>query len=407
MLTKDAAVVQELAKKYMELALSEKQLASNKRMKDSNDLKIVRPPVLIDEIPWHEFDDAELKCVCEDPRAAALEAMMRRAIYKKEHFNSDVLMPAYHIVSSCYTRSPLGVSRQEIHAESGANRTTRCAHIFKDVLEDESSVELINPPSFALHPEKDEEYVNYYTELLGDTMPVKFVGHGYFGYAFWDDISFLRGVEPIYEDLYDRPEHLHRIMQKLVERAAAEMDFVEANLSVHNETFNLHCTPGMISGVADDGLKATWFRGTAQPFSCVSPAMFKEFELDYIKPLAERCAYTYYGCCEPLDDRIEMLKTISNLRKLGVSPWAKIETCAEQIGKDFVFARKPNPAHVASSTDPDVIRKETEETVKACIKYGCPCEFVLKDITTVSGNPENLVIWADTVNSVLDEYYGR
>ncbi|MBQ3048397.1 MAG: hypothetical protein IJC94_00425 [Oscillospiraceae bacterium] len=45
--------------------------------------------------------------------------------------------------------------------------------------------------------------------------------------------------------------------------------------------------------------------------------------------------------------------------------------------------------------------------MKACIKYGCPCEFVLKDITTVSGNPENLVIWADTVNSVLDEYYGR
>ncbi|MBQ3048398.1 MAG: hypothetical protein IJC94_00430 [Oscillospiraceae bacterium] len=343
MLTKDAAVVQELAKKYMELALSEKQLASNKRMKDSNDLKIVRPPVLIDEIPWHEFDDAELKCVCEDPRAAALEAMMRRAIYKKEHFNSDVLMPAYHIVSSCYTRSPLGVSRQEIHAESGANRTTRCAHIFKDVLEDESSVELINPPSFALHPEKDEEYVNYYTELLGDTMPVKFVGHGYFGYAFWDDISFLRGVEPIYEDLYDRPEHLHRIMQKLVERAAAEMDFVEANLSVHNETFNLHCTPGMISGVADDGLKATWFRGTAQPFSCVSPAMFKEFELDYINRWQSAVPTPITVAANPLMTELKCSKPSPTCASLVFPLGQRLKPALSRLAKTLFLQENPIP----------------------------------------------------------------
>ena len=117
--------------------------------------------------------------------------------------------------------------------------------------------------------------------------------------------------------------------------------------------------------------------------------------------------YTYYGCCEPLDTRIEMLKSISNLRKIGVSPWANIEKCAELIGGNYVYARKPNPAYVAMKTDPDDIRRETENTVKACIKYGCHPEFVLKDITTVSRKPENLVIWANTVNAVLDEYYGK
>jgi hypothetical protein len=34
-------------------------------------------------------------------------------------------------------------------------------------------------------------------------------------------------------------------------------------------------------------------------------------------------------------------------------------------------------------------------------------EFVLKDISTVSGKPENLIIWAKTVSDVLDEYYGK
>jgi len=72
-----------------------------------------------------------------------------------------------------------------------------------------------------------------------------------------------------------------------------------------------------------------------------------------------------------------------------------------------VLARKPNPSNVAVSTDPEVIERETEETVKACIKYGCPYELVLKDISTVSHRPENLIIWADTVNNVLNRYYGE
>ena len=88
-----------------------------------------------------------------------------------------------------------------------------------------------------------------------------------------------------------------------------------------------------------------------------------------------------------------------------MSPWADVESCAEQLGPDFVYARKPNPAHVAIRTDPDVIRREIEQTVKACQRYGCPCEFVLKDISTVSHHPENLIVWADTVSEVLDRYY--
>ena len=113
------------------------------------------------------------------------------------------------------------------------------------------------------------------------------------------------------------------------------------------------------------------------------------------------------SCWEPLDDKIDILKKIPNLRKIGCSPWANVETCAEQIGKDYVLSRKPNPAHVAISTDTEVIRKEIEETVKACIKHSCPYDYVLKDISTVSHKPENLIVWAQTVSDVLDKYYGE
>ena len=152
-------------------------------------------------------------------------------------------------------------------------------------------------------------------------------------------------------------------------------------------------------------MKDLWFRSMAQMFTSVSPKMLWEFDLAYSLPLMERFAYTYYGCCEALDNKIPMLKRISNLRKIGVSPWANVESCAEQIGGDYVVARKPNPALVAVEADPTVIARETEETVKACIRHGCPVEFVLKDISTVSFKPRNLVVWSQTVSKVLDRYY--
>ena len=60
----------------------------------------------------------------------------------------------------------------------------------------------------------------------------------------------------------------------------------------------------------------------------------------------------------------------------------------------------------ADESDPDVIRHEIEETVKVCIRYGCPYDYVLKDISTVSNRPGNLIVWAQTVSDVLDQYYG-
>ena len=397
----DHQIIRELAKQYIAYANSDEQKRANRRMKDSNDLKIVRPPVLIDEIPWHELlPDPELACLCEDPLARKTEWFFRRALYQKKHFRTDILMPDYWKVRMAYEISPLGVEKQ-------VTRSTGGVKSYADVLEDESSLDQILEPTFTARPDLDEKSMNLFTDLFHDIMPVRLVGANCMYMQFWDDISEFRGVEPIYEDMYDRPEYLHEIMQKFVRRASARMDFLEKHFHVDNDPINLHCTPGMVSGLAEDGLKATWYRGMAQPFSCVSPAMFKEFEFDYIKPLAERCGYTYYGCCEPLDNRIEILKGIRNLRKLGVSPWANEELCAEQIGKDYVFARKPNPADVAFRTDPEIIRKQTERTIKLCLKYGCPLEFVLKDITTISRKPENLIIWANTVSETLDEYYGK
>ena len=77
-----------------------------------------------------------------------------------------------------------------------------------------------------------------------------------------------------------------------------------------------------------------------------------------------------------------------------MSPWTKAERGAEGLGKDYVFSSKPNPAFLAPGTfDEDVVRKELTDIKTACIKYGSPLEFILKDISTIRYDPKRLIKW--------------
>lgn len=407
MTQQDKSIVRELAKQYMALAMDEKQQKMNARMKATNDLLLVRPPVLIDEIPWYQVDiDGELACRCEDPAAQRVETGFRRAIYRRKYFKADTILEPFFRVTMAYDSTGVGLMwKDEIRRTDNTNNIV--SHRYEDLLEDEENLELIKIPTFTARPDKDEKAMAFYTDLLGDTMPVKLCGRGYLYDAAWDKIVRYRGMEAVIYDFYDRPEYLHAIRQRFLDIVRAEMDFVEQHLHVDPTAPNLHCTPAAVSGLAEDGWKATWYRTMAQGFSDVSPAMHEEFDINYSLQIAERYAYTYYGCCEPLDRKLDVIFKIPNLRKVGVAPWAREEVMAERLGGNYVYARKPNPAHVAISTDPEVIRRETVKTVELCQKYGCPAEFVLKDISTVSHRPENLIVWAKTVSDVMDEYYGE
>lgn len=403
---KDIYTVRELARVYMEMASSEKQQKMNKRMRDTNDLKLVRPPVLLDEIPWYQMDiDGELTCVCEDKRARAVEYSLRRSIYRWKYIKADTLFEPFYRVTMAYDSSGIGISQKEEILRTD-DKNNIVSHSYEDILKEEEALEQIKIPTFTARPDKDAENMEFYTQLLGDAMPVKLCGRGYLYHAPWDIIARLRGVEPILFDLYDRPEYLHAIRERFHDIAVAELDFVEKHLKVDGSGPNLHCTPSYISGLAEEGWKSTWFRGMAQCFGDISPDMHKEFDIDYSARLSERFAYSYYGCCEPLDKKLDVLGSIKNLRKVGVSPWANEDVMAERLGGSYVYSRKPNPANVAIRTDTDVIRRETEKTVKLAVKHGCPLELVLKDISTVSHRPQNLIDWANTVSDVLDEYYG-
>lgn len=92
------------------------------------------------------------------------------------------------------------------------------------------------------------------------------------------------------------------------------------------------------------------------------------------------------------------------MRKVSVSPWAKQDRCAEELGGEYVFSRKPNPALLAfPEMDEALIREETRNTLALCREHDCPVELILKDISTVRYRSERLTRWENIVMELVRE----
>jgi hypothetical protein len=218
------------------------------------------------------------------------------------------------------------------------------------------------------------------------------------------DLILLRGFQQALLDMYDAPAGLHRLMAFLRDENLAKLDFLEANglLSLNNG--------GDFIGTGGYGWSAElpppgfdgrtvrtcdlWGFCESQETVGVSPRLFEEFVFAYQLPILERFGLNIYGCCEPLDKRFDVIKRIPRLRKVTVSPWSNVEEMAEKLGSSYVYTRKVNPADIAQPTiDEEQIRKGLRETLKATSRNQCRVEILMRDVMTLSGNPENIIRW--------------
>jgi len=408
---KERTILRELAKQVRDLAADEVNRERVQRIRDMHSLKPVRPPVWIDEIPWHEMDiNGELALRCEAKEAQDMERFFRRILYRWKHIQADMVVEGTFYVAKAYSESGIGLEvKEEIRSTNTANNIV--SHHYEDQLDTEEKVDALKLPVLEAYPEQDKKNLEFAAEILDGIMPVKLRGQGIY-YAPWDVIARYRGVENCYMDMMDRPGLVHKTIGKFIDIYNSRFTQMETLGLLDFNQPSLHCTPPYTDDVPapdyDGGkvrLKDLWFRGMAQMFSSASPAMQDEFNLSYMRGFMDTCALSYYGCCEPLDKFIPYLKKVPNMRKIGVSPWADVRSSAEQIGGAYVFARKPNPANVGRDFSKEVVEKETVETIEACMQNKCPYEFVIKDISTVNNNPQNLIDWTSTVMETIDRYY--
>jgi hypothetical protein len=86
-----------------------------------------------------------------------------------------------------------------------------------------------------------------------------------------------------------------------------------------------------------------------------------------------------------------------------MSAWVDEERGAAEIGGDYVYSRKPNPAVLATDTfDGEHARADLTATREVCRRHGCALEIILKDISTVRYDPQRLSDWASIAMEVVE-----
>jgi len=410
---KDRSTLRSLAEKVARIADLPVHKETAREWRRLNDLKRGRPLVWINEIPWHEMNyNDELTLVCEDEFCRQVEWQLRTTIYQWEHMRADMVVEPVFYSNLVIHDTGFGIHEEGTlipQSEAGGI----CAHGYIPQIKDEKDIRKIKDPVVTHDAEASERNYQTLVSLFGDILPIVKRGIVHYWFAPWDELIRWWDVEEALMDMATRPELVHMAMDRLVNAYLARLrQWEELNLLSFSEGNNRVGSGGL--GYTDD-LPAPgfdpdhartidqWGCATAQIFSTVSPPMHEEFALQYERRWLSKFGLTYYGCCEPLHDKLDILASIPNLRKVSMSPWADVDQAVPKVAGKYVFSHKPSPAIFAVDVyDPEQARKHLTDVLDRT--DGCVVEVIMKDISTVRGDPRRLWQWAETAMGVVEKY---
>jgi hypothetical protein len=410
----DRAVLRDLASQVAQIAAQPCHAQTAELWARLNDLHPVRPMVRIYQIPWREMDvDAELPLVTGAPQARQAETQLRRTLYLWRHMPADMVVEPRWNTPIVVRNSGYGIDR-EVDVIPHDSRGGICAQRYHSQLQTEDDVEKIRMPVLSADPDATESRYAWACEVFDGLLEVHKQGRQALNYSPWDRLSEWCAPDRLLMDLIERPAFLHRLVDRLVTAYGSEMDQLEALGALSVSRGNHGVGQGGLGYTRDlpqpdcNGqhvrLRDIWGGSMAQIFAVVSPAMHEEFALRYEKRLLDRFGLTYYGCCEPLHNKVDVIaRNVPNLRKISMSPWVDARRGAEAVAGRFVFSFKPNPAFLATDGRWDRHSAEKELRGVLDVTAGQSVELILKDISTVRFEPRRLWAWAEMAGALAQE----
>ena len=407
--TGDRNILRELGRRKAEIGSLPVQAEKAGLWGRLNGLKSVRPLVWINQVPWHEMNlNDELALHCRDPFLRGVEQELRIELYQWAHFPGDMVVEP--VIYSGLVGGPsssyadYGLAEQVVRHDGGQDVG------FIPIIHTEADADKIRTPQVWFDRDATEKNYQALCQVFDGVIPVRKRGIVHQWHSPWDQIIHWYGIEQLYTDMYDRPELVHRILRNFSKALHEVLDRQEAlgMLDTGNGNYSVGSGgPGITDELPPPDFNPAhvrprdqWGCSTGQIFSEVSPDMHEEFCLQYERPMMERFGLSYYGCCEPLHRKVGILRSVKNLRKISMSPWVNIAEGSEQIGKSYVFSFKPNPAHLGMLRwDPNLVRNYLEDVVRGTRHNHV--EFILKDITTVCGEPQRLWEWGRIAMEVV------
>jgi hypothetical protein len=379
-----------------------------------NDRQSVRPMVWINEVCWHEMNiNDELTLRAEHPWAREQEQELRRTFYQWRHLPGDMIVNDYLVCPLAIHSTDFGIV-EDVDVVKTDDANDIVSRHFNVQIQDYADLDKIQMPVVTHNREATEICYQTMCEVYGGILPVRKQGQTHIWFTPWDYLIRWWGIEQAMIDFIERPDLVHAAVERMVDAWMVELDqFEQQNL------LSLDCNntrigsggygytsqlPGEDSDPGHIRPHNMWGCSNAQIFSEVSPAMQWEFAVKHDLRWLSRWGLTYYGCCEPLDQKIEVLRRIPNLRKISASPWCNVERLIEKVGSDYILSRKPNPAVLAGDAwHPEWARDDMRSFLEKAGGH-CHVELIMKDISTVRYQPQRLWEWANIAIRVAEEF---
>jgi len=407
----DRDILRRLAERKAKIASLPVQKQRNDMWTRLNGLKKVKPMVWIFEVPWHEMNvNDELTLECESEFCRNFENDLRRELYQWDHMQCDMVVAPVIPVSPVVQDTGFGLSEEVDIVRTDTVSDVVSRHFYIQI-QDEHDIEKIKMPEVTLDQKAWDYNHCLASDIFDGIIPVERAGIKWTSIAPWDFLVRLTGVDNILMDLSVRPDYVHKLIDRMTRGYLYRLEQYEKLnlLALNNETWlgggpqftdelpQPDCNPSRIRPID------MWGRTMSQIFSSVSPAMHEEFALQYECRWLNRFGLTYYGCCEPLDRKVDILrKHVPNLRKISMSPWCNLDLAIENVRTDYVFSLKTNPAVLAEDKwHPEAVSRDLERTL-ARLK-GLHVEIIMKDISTVRYKPERLWDWAKIAMETADK----
>ena len=412
---KQKEILRELAKQVAEISALPIQQDTLKAWKGLNSLKPVRPMFMMEQLPWGQLNyDDMMTCKCTDGLMRHYEWQLRETLYRWRYFPDDRVVTSNIRVPKSIHSTGYGAHADEelILGEAG---TAANSHKYNSVIQTEEDIEKITFPTITENKDVSLDIFNTAKDIFDGILTVRQGGVDNYGHI-WDYVSIIYGIEQAILDILDRPDFLHKVLDRAFGAYTHALDQYEKLGLIDVGQPYIHCTgaytdelPGF-NGESEEELeklrysaKNVWTYGAAQLFSMVSPEAHDEFEIAYHMKWYARYGLGYYGCCEPLDRKVHVIAKLPNVRKISMSTWVNMEIGSEAMGGKYVFSRKPNPSYLASDIawEPEIVEKDLKEACDIAAKYGNPCELILKDVSTVGNKPQRLWEWAKIAAKVV------
>ncbi|HHV81911.1 TPA: hypothetical protein GXX44_09555, partial [bacterium] len=399
---KDRFILRSLASRLADIASLPVQKEKAQMWERLNKLEPVKPMVWINEVPWHEMNvDEGLTLQCRDEFCRKVEQYLLETLYQWKHLRGDMVIEPKIYCPKVIRDTGFGIKEESDIVRIDSNNPIVSRH-FHPQIEDEDDIEKIKDPEVIYDEETTELIYQSMCEIFDRILPVEKRGVPGFWFAPWDDLVTWWGVENLMMDLVERPDFVHKVIDRLVGAHLYRLDQYEklGLLSLNNGPVRVGSGGyGYTDELPKPGYDPAhirsidlWGCATAQIFVAVSPQMHEEFAVKYEKRWLDRFGLSYYGCCEPLHRKMDMLRrNIHNLRKVSMNYRVNVDEAVEAVGRDYVFSYKPNPAILAEAVwDVDKARAELENVLKKTKAKGCMVEVIMKDISTVNYEPNRL-----------------